>query len=68
MYFVVHRDAASRWRWRLQAGNHRPLVQSQTSFSQKQDCVSAIQAFRERARVAAIVEDTRIDLHVVGPD
>ncbi|HEX3184231.1 MAG TPA: DUF1508 domain-containing protein [Pyrinomonadaceae bacterium] len=42
MRFLVYKDTAGYWRWRLVAANNRTIADSGEGYNNKQDCLSAI--------------------------
>jgi len=42
MRFLVYKDTAGYWRWRLVAANNRTIADSGEGYYNKQDCVTAI--------------------------
>ena len=42
MQYIVYKDAAGFWRWRLLAANNRIIANSGESYHNKQDCLHAI--------------------------
>lgn len=42
MTYIVYKDRANHWRWRLVAGNNRIIADSGEGYVNKSDCISAI--------------------------
>ena len=43
MHFILYKDAANQWRWRLRrTGNNKTIADSAESYWNRQDCVDAI--------------------------
>lgn len=42
MYYMVYKDSASQWRWRLVASNNRIIADSAESYWNKSDCLAGI--------------------------
>lgn len=43
MYYEVYKDAQGQWRWRLKAANHEKIASSGEGYTNKQDCLHAIE-------------------------
>ncbi|MBX7151117.1 DUF1508 domain-containing protein [bacterium] len=43
MAYMVYKDAAGYWRWRLLASNYKIIATSGEGYSYKSDCVHAIE-------------------------
>jgi uncharacterized protein YegP (UPF0339 family) len=55
--FVIHEDDG-RFTWSLHDGVDRVVVRSPGDFPTREDCVKAIEEFREAAAAAVIVPGT----------
>ncbi len=42
MRYLIYKDAAHQWRWRLIAANNRIIADSGESYHNKVDCLHAI--------------------------
>ncbi|NHR06718.1 DUF1508 domain-containing protein [Chromobacterium haemolyticum] len=42
MQFVVYKDNAGQWRWRLFAANNKIVADSAEGYNNKQDCLHGI--------------------------
>ena len=42
MAYLIYRDAANQWRWRLVAANNRIIAASGEGYHNKSDCQHAI--------------------------
>lgn len=42
MYYLVYKDAANQWRWRLVSANNRIIADSAESYYNKSDCLHGI--------------------------
>ena len=58
MKFVLYRDQAKEFRWRLVAGNGRIVADSGEGYKNKTDCVAMIDAFKKDASNALVVDET----------
>ena len=47
MYYQIYRDAASQWRWRLRAANHRTIADSGEGYYNRQDCLNAVNLVKQ---------------------
>lgn len=54
--FEVYRDSADDYRWRLRAGNGNIIADSGQGYSRRTDCENGIDAVREAAPDAKIVD------------
>ena len=54
--FQVYEDAAGEWRWRLVAGNDRVIADSGEGYSDRRDCLHAIELVKDsrEARVEGV--------------
>ena len=43
MIYVTYKDSAGHWRWRLRAANNRIIADSGESYSNRTDCLAAIE-------------------------
>lgn len=48
-YFTVYKDKAKEWRWRLVASNGRIVADSGEGYTERNDCVEALERVRKRA-------------------
>lgn len=46
MYFEIYQDVASKWRWRLRAGNHEIIAHGQ-SYASKKSCEHAVELVKQ---------------------
>lgn len=53
--FVVFRDAANSWRWKLVASNGQRIATSGESFASKQNAINAAELVRSYAGNARIL-------------
>jgi uncharacterized protein YegP (UPF0339 family) len=49
MAYHVYKDKAGEWRWYLQAANGRKLADSGEGYSDKRDCLDAIEQVKGSA-------------------
>ena len=57
MHFILYKDAANQWRWRLRrTGNNKTIADSAESYWNRQDCVDAIGLVQTYAGSAPIYE------------
>jgi hypothetical protein len=42
MRYIIYRDTANQWRWRLVAANNRIVANSGEGYWNKSDCLSAV--------------------------
>lgn len=59
MYFQYRRDAASEWRWRLRAANHRIIAESGEGYKNLQDCLAGIQLVKSSANAPVYDQDAQ---------
>lgn len=55
MQYVMYRDTATQWRWRLVAANGRTIADSGESYYNKADCLAGINLVKNSAN-APVVE------------
>ena len=55
--FVIYKDAAGNWRWRLVASNGQKIASSGESFDSKFNAKRAAELVRDYAGGALIVEE-----------
>ncbi|AMV38097.1 YegP family protein [Planctomyces sp. SH-PL62] len=58
MKFVLYRDIAGEFRWRLVASNGRILADSGEGYKNKTDCAAMIESIKQNAVDAAFVDET----------
>ncbi len=49
MQYVVYKDTAGLWRWRLLAANHKIIADSGESYYNKADCLHGIELVKASA-------------------
>ncbi|WP_349367698.1 DUF1508 domain-containing protein [Salinarimonas sp.] len=47
MYYKVYKDAANEWRWTLYAANYRKIANSGEGYTNKADCLAAIELVKK---------------------
>lgn len=58
MTFVVYRDNANQYRWRLFASNNRIIADSGEGYHNKSDCLHGIQLVQQYAASADVQDQT----------
>jgi uncharacterized protein YegP (UPF0339 family) len=58
-HFVIYRDAAGRYRWRLRATNGEIIADSGQGYATNHECREAIQRVKYYVAVAAPVDISR---------
>jgi uncharacterized protein len=56
MTYVVYKDAAGEWRWRLRAGNNQIIATSGEGYKNKTDCLHGIQLVKGSGSAPVIDE------------
>jgi len=51
-YFTVYKDKAKEWRWRLVASNGRIIADSGEGYTERNDCVEALDRVRKHSKAA----------------
>lgn len=59
--FEVYEDKAKEYRWRLQAGNNKPIAVSSEGYNAKSDCIGGIELVKKYAPTAKVKDKTRSD-------
>lgn len=42
MYYMIYKDRANQWRWRLLAANYKIIADSAEGYVNKTDCLAGI--------------------------
>jgi len=53
-YFTVYKDEAKEWRWRLVASNGRIVADSGEGYTERNDCVEALDRVRKKSRAPTV--------------
>ncbi len=56
MTYVVYKDVAGEWRWKLRAGNNQPIATSGEGYKNKADCLHGIQLVKGSGNAPVIDE------------
>ena len=59
MRFVVYKDSAGDFRWRLVAPNGRTVADSGEGYRNKSDCLDGVQLVKAQARRARVEDGTQ---------
>ncbi len=58
MTFVVYKDSANQYRWRLFANNNRIIADSGEGYYNKTDCLHGIQLVQQYAHSGSVQDQT----------
>jgi uncharacterized protein len=56
--FLVYKDKAGEFRWKLRGRNWEPLADSGEGYKNKSDCMSAIKIIQRDAADSSIIDQT----------
>lgn len=56
MQFVIYKDTAGQWRWRLFAANNRIVADSAEGYNNKQDCINGINLVKSTNAATPVYE------------
>jgi len=61
MKFELYKDAKGEFRWRIRAGNNRIIGASGEGYTNKTDCLDAIDRIKEAATDATVQDESKGD-------
>jgi uncharacterized protein YegP (UPF0339 family) len=57
--FHCYKDTRNEWRWRLEAGNNKKIAESGEGYTDRRDCLHAIDLIQQGAATSSVLDVTQ---------
>jgi uncharacterized protein YegP (UPF0339 family) len=54
--FIINKDKAGEWRWKLLAGNNQVIADSAEGYKRREDCIAGIRLVKRDAPAADVYD------------